>query len=206
MLILLSSVCPLNYKSSEIELLQSQYVEAFKSWKSVYKGGYYYVDNSIDRVSDIRNAELLDIFWDVYDFGAVIPHVILTRDYTSDKIIGTYEMFKLSLSLLLDKKIPSNNKYTVFSLGRRKLIDSNEFLNIEIEIQNLDYFFLSDSSLENIISDNLFICKTSSLIDVYNFIIDYKDIKDYQYFLTVLFNRFVTKSKVIETINFTDNF
>ena len=62
MLILISSVCPLHYTRPEMELLQSQYVDAFKSWKSVYEGGYYYIDNSIDRVSDIRNAELLDIF------------------------------------------------------------------------------------------------------------------------------------------------
>lgn len=202
MFIFISSVNPKGLIKSKIDNLQAQYVEAFNSWSPVFSSeNYYYIDNSIDRISDIQNRQLVDLFWDVYDFGAVIPHVILTRDYTNDKITGTFEMFTFIVGLFVKKEIKLNDKYVFFTLGRRKLSSPDEFFSVKINEQDFDYYFINETSRKNMVSDDLFICKADSLIDVDNYLKNYSGNKNYQSFLTDFCSAIPQESKKITNMS-----
>jgi hypothetical protein len=206
MLIFLSSVNPENFIESEVDTLQCQYVTAFNSWRASYPGNYYYIDNSINKVSDIRNRELLDIFWDVYDFGAVIPHVILSREHTDDKIFGTFKLFELALLMLIERTISPIDEYCTFILGRRKLVDPNDFFSINSLNEDTKYLFSSDLPNGNQISDNFFICRTDTLMELYNLLQQYKDVKNYQSFLAFVYKNIDAESKEVLNLNITDLF
>lgn len=184
----------------ESELLQEQYLKAFQTWKPIALDSYYFVDNSISKVSDISNKNLLDVCWDIHDFGIVIPHIILCKEYTSDSIIGTFELFKLTIKLILNSKIKFDDDYVYFVIGRRELSINNTIINIDFSNKQFDYFFLNETYNNYSISDNLFICKSEFLLKINNFLLINPEINNYQEFLQKLYNESKDNSKLISNV------
>ncbi|WP_310594322.1 hypothetical protein [Flavobacterium sp.] len=200
MIFFFSTFNKLGITDEDLKLHQEEYLKAFNSWKSISSNSYYFVDNSITKISDISNKNLLDVCWDIHDFGIVIPHIILSKEYISDTITGTFELFKLTIKLILNNKIKFEDDYVFFVIGRRELSGSNTIINIDFSNKQFDYIFLNDPNDNYSISDNLFICKSELLMVINNFLLINPEIDNYQKLLQRLYNDSKLSSKIISNV------
>lgn len=97
MFIFLSSFKPNEFSDVEIQKNQAEYLKSFEIWKNKFEinDDYYYIDNTINSISDIVNLDLLKVCWDLQEFGAVRPFVHIERkEYKIDPDLGSIQLFR----------------------------------------------------------------------------------------------------------------
>ena len=159
MYIFLTTFNPKHYSERDVKSNQIDYLNSFRSWMASMNisDNYFFLDNSMENISDIVNGELLDFCWDLQDFGAVRPFVHLAKQqYSPDPDKGTTGLVRH----IFNTEGFLKHDYLILILGRRPCTDQyvNSINNWLKDGQtNCLYFSRDDSSL----SDEVFVVRKS---------------------------------------------
>jgi hypothetical protein len=168
MYIFLSSLVPSHFTQEMINQNQRDYFLSFKSWQEQmdFDENYLFLDNTLNNVSEIVQKELLDICWQVYDFGAVRPFIRLARSgFSEDPDLGSINLLR---ALAADRYYKSH-AYSVIILGKRRCNPTlkTSIMNwLEKDASNGLYF----KDVGNNVIDNVVVIRGEILENIVEFI------------------------------------
>jgi hypothetical protein len=118
MYIFLSTFKPENVSEVEIKVNQSEYFDAFQTWRNTMNitDNYFFLENSLDNLRDIVDSRLLNICWDLQEFGAVKPFVHIAKEgFHTDPDKGSIKLIKYVFNSSFFKQFD----YIILILGKR---------------------------------------------------------------------------------------
>lgn len=118
MYIFLSTFKPENVSEVELKNNQTEYFDAFQTWRNTMNitDNYFFVENSLNSLQDIVDSRLLNICWDLQEFGAVRPFVHLAKQgFNTDPDKGSIKLIEYVFNSSFFKRYD----YIILVLGKR---------------------------------------------------------------------------------------